>query len=389
MFKILKINLKFIIIFIFICFLSKSSYAQKSELKIAALLPLSGKYADLGKRILNTIQITIFELDNLDIQIYPFDTKSSNLGAKEAFIKARQKNLNIFVGPITSDTLSSLVEIEGFQKSFFFTFSNKENKVPSNVINFGVNLSSEIEALEGFLKSRKDKIIFFGRDNYFSKIAFEKVKNNVKIKEKYLYKNFKEINSLSLKATNFSYRNKKHLNEIRRLKASGDESDANFAKELEKHDTREGVSFKRVFMPSFNYELIASISFFDFYDADYRSVQFITFNQWFNKKLLIEPSLENLIFPSINLESFKNLNTKYKKIYGHDIQNLEILAFDMIPLIASTWFNKKENYLQISDFQNFTFKGKTGSFKIMQNKANYNLNLYKIKKSKFVKLKKI
>ena len=37
------------------------------------------------------------------------------------------------------------------------------------------------------------------------------------------------------------------------------------------------------------------------------SVQFITFNQWFNKKLLIEPSLENLIFPSINLESFKNL----------------------------------------------------------------------------------
>ena len=132
----------------------------------------------------------------------------------------------------------------------------------------------------------------------------------MKIKEKYLYKNFKEINSLSLKATNFSYRNKKHLNEIKRLKASGDESDANFAKELEKHDTREGVSFKRVFMPSFNYELIASISFFDFYDADYRSVQFITFNQWFNKKLLIEPSLENLIFPSINLESFKNLNTK-------------------------------------------------------------------------------
>ena len=49
LFKILKINLKFIIIFIFICFLSKSSYAQKSELKIAALLPLSGKYADLGK----------------------------------------------------------------------------------------------------------------------------------------------------------------------------------------------------------------------------------------------------------------------------------------------------------------------------------------------------
>ena len=107
---------------------------------------------------MNTIQITIFELDNLDIQIYPFDTKSSNLGAKEAFIKARQKNLNIFVGPITSDTLNSLVEIDGFKNlSFFFTFSNKENKVPSNVINFGVNLSSEIEALEGFFEKKSER----------------------------------------------------------------------------------------------------------------------------------------------------------------------------------------------------------------------------------------
>ena len=41
---------------------------------------------------MNTIQLTIFELDNLDIEIYPYDTESSKGGAKDAYIKAREKS---------------------------------------------------------------------------------------------------------------------------------------------------------------------------------------------------------------------------------------------------------------------------------------------------------
>ena len=108
------------------------------------------------------------------------------------------------------------------------------------------------------------------------------------------------------------------------MKATGDEGDANYAKELEKHDTREGVTYRRVFIPNYKNELIASISFFDFYDVNYKTVQFITLNQWFNKNLLLEPSLENIIFPSINLNAFEKLNKKYKKVYGNNIENIEI-----------------------------------------------------------------
>ena len=94
------------------------------------------------------------------------------------------------------------------------------------------------------------------------------------------------------------------------------------------------------------------------------------------------------IFPSINLNAFDKLNKKYKKVYGNNIENIEILAFDIVPLIASTWFNKKENYLRIEDFQKSTFKGEVGKFKIEKNKVNHELQLYKIKKGKFIKVKK-
>ena len=146
--------IKYILIFYFVIFFTVSAHAKKDKLRIGAILPLTGKYSDIGVRVMNTIQLTIFELDNLDIEIYPYDTESSKGGAKDAYLKAREKNLNIFIGPIT-ESLEEIKNLKDFSKFIFFSFSNKETKIPSNVINFGVNLSSEIKALDGFLKKKE------------------------------------------------------------------------------------------------------------------------------------------------------------------------------------------------------------------------------------------
>ena len=50
--------------------------------------------------------------------------------------------------------------------------------------------------------------------------------------------------------------------------------------------------------------------------------------------------------------------------------------------------HKKENYLTNEDFQKTTFKGEIGKFEIEKNKVNHQLQLYKIKKGKFIKVKK-
>ena len=78
---------------------------------------------------LRIIELEVLELDNLYIEIYPYDTKSSKVGAKEAYLKAREKNLNIFIGPITSGSLEEIKNLKDFQNSFFFSFSNKDLKL--------------------------------------------------------------------------------------------------------------------------------------------------------------------------------------------------------------------------------------------------------------------
>ena len=305
------------------------------------------------------------------------------------------KEVDIFVGPIFFNTLNVIKNLDGFKDKVFFSYSNKENSKLPNVINFGVNLSSQINALSKIF-NRSDKYIFFGDSSSFTKKVLDKTKIfKSKKTMTVIYKDFKEINLKAKKITNFVSRNNKHKKEIKRLEKIQNEKEieksedallhAKFIQNMKKHDTLDKVKFKKVFLSSYNEELIASLSYFDFYDANYKDVQFITLNLWFEKKYLNEPSLENVIFPSINFKAYQELNQKYRKNFDRDIYHLEVLTFDMIPLIAATWFSSKEERFKTSMF-NGTYKGKSGNFSIKENKANRTLILYKIEKKKFKRI---
>ena len=387
--------MKKIIILILLILSFNSKVYAKSELKLGALLPLSGEHAILGNNIYKSILITIFELENLRIKVIPLDTQSTKSGTKIAFQKGLREKVDIFIGPIFFDKLTEIKELEGFKDKIFFSYSNNENNNLPNVINFGVNLSSQINALEKVF-NQNERYIFFGDSSDFTKKVSEKIKKfKSKRAQTVIYKNFRDIDIKTKQITNFNYRNKKHLREIKRLEKIQKEKEvektedaalhAKYIENMKKHDTLDKVKFRKVFLSSYNEELIASLSYFDFYDANYKDVQFITLNLWFEKKYLNEPSFENIIFPSINYKAYRELNEKYQKNFNRDIYHLEVLTFDMIPLIASTWFNSKDRKLKASNF-NGSYKGKTGNFSIKENRANRDLILYRIINKKFKKI---
>ena len=374
-----------IIIFCSLFFTINNVAYSKSELKIGAILPLSGDHELLGNNIYQSILITIFELKNLNIKIIPLDTQSSKVGAINAFRQGMNKKVDLFVGPIFYDTLNEIKNIEGFKEKLFISYSNREENIFPNVINFGVNLSSQINSLVKLFQNN-EQFIFFGDNSSFTKKVLEKSKKfKSKTSDVVFYKDFKDIGNQTKKVTNYEARNKKHLEEIKKLEQIEDNLDEKLIESMKKHDTKEKVNFKKVFVSSFDDELISSISYFDFYDANYKDVQFVTLNLWFDNKYLKEPSLENLIFPSINLNGYQELNQKYKKNFGRNIYHLETLSFDIIPLASAIWFSTKEQQLKASMF-NGTYKGKTGDFTIKENKTDRDLILYKIENKKFKKI---
>ena len=50
---------------------SKNNLENEKVLKIGALLPLSGKYQDVGESFLKSIQLALFDISNENIRIYP------------------------------------------------------------------------------------------------------------------------------------------------------------------------------------------------------------------------------------------------------------------------------------------------------------------------------
>jgi len=377
--------LKFFLIFFFLCNSAFVAESKNRSLKIAAILPLSGKYEDIGNNLLKTFELTIFELNNLNISLLPFDNQSTKEGTKFAFQELQNEKIDIVIGPVFFEHLKEISKDPNFSKYIFFSLTNETTDIPPNVISFGVNINSQINAIKPVLLKNNKTKIFFGEKNTFSELIFTKLKNEkISFYKDYFFTDFQDIDKQSQIATSYWWRNKKLKDLIDKLNNSQNEEDKIKAKNLEKLDTLGGVNYQQVFTPSFDNNLISILSFFDYYDVNYDNAEFISLNQWFDKKLLIEPSLQNLIFPSINFDNFKELNNKFVKNFGKEISNIEILAYDLLPLLASVWYSKNEDSFSVNDFTDKEFKGKSGIFKITKsNTTERKLNLYQIQNKQF------
>ena len=380
--------IKFFLLSFLLLNLTIAANSKNQSLRIGAILPLTGDYQELGNKILKTFELTIFELSNVDVTLIPFDNNSTEAGTRFAFKELQMQKVDIVLGPIFMKNLLSIVQEENFSKYIFISLSNNNVGLPSNVISFGVNLDSQILALRSTINVKNKKKIFFADNSEFSMNVLKKIEEiKIPLSAKYQYSNFDEINEKAKMATSYNYRHKKLLDLITELKKSDNSSDQAKVKSLEKKDTLEGVSYQQVIVPLFDDDLISVVSFFDYYDVNYKDAAFVTLNQWFNQKLLLEPSLQNIIFPSINYSNFQELNKKLKENYIIEISNIEILAYDIIPLLVSSWYDKKNDFFSTEDFVGKEFRGKSGIFKINnQNYADRKLDLYQIKNKSFVKI---
>ena len=380
--------IKFFLLSFLLLNLTIAANSKNQSLRIGAILPLTGDYQEVGNKILKTFELTIFELSNVDVTLIPFDNNSTEAGTRFAFKELQTQKVDIVLGPIFMKNLLSIVQEENFSKYIFISLSNNNVGLPSNVISFGVNLDSQILALRSTINDKNKKKIFFADNSEFSMNVLKKIEEiKIPLSAKYKYSNFDEINEKAKMATSYNYRHKKLLDLIAELKKSDNSSDQAKVKSLEKKDTLEGVSYQQVIVPLFDDDLISVVSFFDYYDVNYKDAAFVTLNQWFNQKLLLEPSLQNIIFPSINYSNFQELNKKFKENYNIEISNIEILAYDIIPLLVSSWYDKKNDFFSTEDFVGKEFRGKSGIFKINnQNYVDRKLDLYQIKNKSFVKI---
>jgi len=362
------------------------SIENEKYLKIGVLLPLSGEFETIGQSFLKAIQLALYDISNENIKIYPKDSKANALSTYKAAKEFQDSGIEIVIGPIFYESLEKLHNINNIT---FISFTNKTQKIPKNTIAFGINIESQIYALKKYFDEIKvsKTLLLSPLSEFVYQSDLVAKKDILKFYRTYSYDvNPKKITEEIEKITKYRERKKDLERRIKILEKSDLYKHKQELKKLEQMHTLGKVNFDSVVIIDFGERLKSVLTSFMFSDVPSNEVNFFTINQWFDETFFIENAMQNLHFPSIDLDNLIKFNKKYFKTYKEKPNNVSILAYDALGLIYYCWSNNNFQFKTNQLMNKNGFKGLHGEFVINSNFSKQKLKIYKISKKKFIKV---
>ena len=362
---------------------NQNNLENEKVLKIGVLLPLSGKFQEIGESFLKAIQLALYDISNENIKIYPKDSKAN---ASEAYLAAKEfeeMGIKVVIGPILYESLEKFNEIDNIT---FISLTNNTKNIPKNAIAFGINIESQINALaEYFEKIKVSKTLLLSPKNQFINQTEIIENSEIKFNQVFFYDiSPKKITNEIEKLTNYHERKKDLERRIKILEKSDLYKDKKELKKLEQKHTLGKTNFDSVIVLDFGNRLKSVLTSFMFSDISSEEVNFFTVNQWFDETLFQESAMQNLHFPAIDFDNLKKFEKKYLDIFEEKPRRVSILAYDALGLIYHCWINNDSNFKIEQLYDKNGFKGLHGEFVIDENISKHRLKIYKVSEKKFL-----
>ena len=372
--------------FILIVSTTPKSVHANEKIKIGLLVPLTGKNNEIGQSIVKSTRLAINKINNSLIEIIPRDTGSDPSIALKSAKELSELGVKIIIGPVFNENQEYLKQLKNIT---FLSLTNKSGNTSKNIINAGINATSQLNAIRNFIELNDIKKTIFLTPNSDYKNEIKKGISNSKIKliKKHTYDTdpTKLTNQIE-KITNYKVRKKNLEDEIARLEKSDVINKEALIEKLTKKDTLGDVNFDSLIIADFDESLKSVTTSLLYTDISPKNKYFITLNQWFDKSLLNETSSQPIYFPSINKKNYEDFSSEFYKKFDYYPNQLSFLSFDLVGLVYYLILQNNS----IVDNKIFTketlFKGKIGIFEIKNNKINHILNFYKVENKEFKKI---
>ena len=356
------------------------------SLKVGLLVPFSGEYKNLGNSIMFSIQMALNEIGDDKLIIIPRDSGSGDkIKLNQSITEIINEGAKIIIGPISHNDFSVANK---YKEIIFISPSNLQPNINKNIISIGISLESQLGALNKFIKKQnKKKTVILYPNNEYTEILDQKIKSlNLKNYKIFKYNPDPKVLTGEIeKLTNYSQR-KRNL-ELRKkiLEKKEDIKSVAELKSLEQKYTLGPVSFDSLIIIDFGNSLKSVLTSLIFSDVNQDDVLLTTVNQWFDKSIFLENSLNRLFYPSVNYKNFQKYNKKYFKTFNIQPSEITVLTYDALGLIYFVWKKNKK----INSINNFfikeKIKGKIGTFSINDGIVKQDLDIYKIENKKFTK----
>jgi branched-chain amino acid transport system substrate-binding protein len=327
-------------------------------IKVALLLPITGKNKDLGQALYNTAVMSLFDNDKTGkIELFLFDSKE---GPKDCVLAANdiiKKDIKIIVGPVFSDCLEAIAPIA--KKNNLTVISLSNNQKFSNYTGIflaGLFVEDQIDRSVSYsiLRGKKNFAAILPNNQYG--LAFSRLlKENVKIKGgNYILEEFYQPNDKNLANL---------VNKI--INSSATISSIN------------GISDKIypqvIFIPEAGKNSAKIVSLI----KDARNTQrfeIVGSSNWDDIATLNNPSLAGSWFSGPEYQKFDQFEKNYYQIYSKFPPRISSIIYDIVAVISEITNRNQSKIPEFKDFifydQNLTrngFRGIDGLFRFLEN----------------------
>ncbi|MDA7638653.1 ABC transporter substrate-binding protein [Candidatus Pelagibacter sp.] len=382
----MKKIIKIILFLAFAISITPETLFANNKIKIGLLVPLTGKNSEIGQSIIKSARLAINTINNASIEIIPKDTRSNPEITLRAAKELANSEIKIVIGPVFN---KSLIYLDELNELTFLSLTNKNDNFSKNVINAGINATSQLNAIKKFIELNEiKKTIFLTPDVSFQNEIEKAISNSkIKILENYIYntdptKLTKQIE----KITRYEIRKQNLEDEINRLEKSEQNNKKRLIERLKKRDTLGSVKFDSIVISDFDESLKSVTTSLLYTDISPKEKYFITLNQWFDESLLKETSTQPLYFPSANKNNYDKFSNEYFEKYNQYPNQLSFLSYDLVGLVYYLILQNNSVVNEKMFKKKTLFKGKVGIFEIKNNKINHILNFYKAEDGEFKKV---
>lgn len=359
-----------------------------SGFKAAILLPLSGKAARLGIGMQNAAMLAQSEINNRNLILEFFDTKSTPEGAANAARGAVAQGAKIIIGPLLSEEVIAITPIARAENIPVVSFSTSPQVLQSGIYTLGLLSDEQIRKIIDFAyyKGRENFAMIVPDNQYglgLAKYAYiatrEKGANLIKIG--FYPQDSIDFTKLLSDMTNYQSRVKTVDAMKRDAQAryeQGDESAEAELKRLEKMDSLGKLDFDAIIIPESGSKLKSATSMLGYYDVFSPEVMFLGIATWDNTNLTKETTLYGAYYPALSKQYSAYFSEKYLNLYGQYPENLYSVAYDAVSVLSAL-ANERNQDLQDRLLDPAGFTVLSGDIRFYQSGTNkHNLKIFEV-----------
>ncbi|MCE3255604.1 MAG: putative lipoprotein [Rickettsiaceae bacterium] len=333
----------------------------KKKVKVAALLPLSGKNKELGEALLNSITMSLFENDkNADIDLVVFDSED----LKKSVSKIAEQNIKTVIGPVFSSDVEEMLKLVSPGQMTILSFSNNQDLAnKKGVFLMGFLPEQQIERITSYaISSGKENFAIIAPNNQYGKKFTEILKEMVRRKDANLISAGMYTNST------------KDLERVVSKTVGAYTVPPRVAARKNSPVTIEDnkIYADVIFIPESGAVLSKIVSLIKKYNKDEREIQIIGSSNWDDVDVLKDPNLIGGWFTSTNSDKYRDFEKEYYKTYNSFPPRITSIAHDAMVAVAEAVRKSKNRELSAADFVNYissknSFEGVDGLFRFLPN----------------------